>query len=35
MASAIMEGLQEYADLATDDVKKAVKKAGTEVRKQI
>ena len=35
MAAAIMEGLQEYADLATDDVKKAVKKAGTEVRKQI
>ena len=24
MASAIMEGLQEYADLATDDLKKAV-----------
>lgn len=22
MAAAIMEGLQEYADLATDDVKK-------------
>ena len=35
MAAAIMEGLQEYAELATDDVKKAVKKAGTEVRKQI
>ena len=35
MAAAIMEGLQEYADLATDDVKKAVKKAGTEVKKQI
>ena len=35
MADAIMEGLQEYADLATDDVKKAVKKAGTEVKKQI
>ena len=24
MASAIMEGLQEYADLATDDLKIAV-----------
>lgn len=35
MAAAIMEGLQEYADLATDDVKKAVKKAGTKVKKQI
>lgn len=35
MASAIMEGLQDYADLATDDLKTAVKKAGTTVRKQI
>lgn len=35
MAAAIMEGLQEYADLATDDMKKAVKKAGTAVRKDI
>ena len=35
MASAIMEGLQDYADLATDDLKAAVKKAGTTVRKQI
>ena len=35
MASAIMEGLQDYADLATDDLKAAVKKAGTSVRKQI
>ncbi len=35
MASAIMEGLQEYADLATEDMKKAVKKAGTTVRKEI
>ncbi len=30
-----MEGLQDYADLATDDLKAAVKKAGTTVRKQI
>ena len=35
MAAAIMEGLQEYADLATDDMKKAVKKAGTSARKEI
>lgn len=35
MASVIMEGLQDYADLATDDLNAAVKKAGTTVRKQI
>lgn len=35
MASVIMEGLKEYADLATDDLKAAVKKTGNEVRKQI
>ena len=35
MASVIMEGLQDYADLATDDLKAAVKKAGTTVKKQI
>lgn len=35
MVAAIMEGLQEYADLATDDMKKAVRKAGTSVRKDI
>lgn len=35
MAAAIMEGLTEYADLATDDMKKAVKKAGITVRKEI
>ena len=34
MASAIMEGLTEYANLATDDMKKAVKKAGTSVKKE-
>ena len=32
MASAIMEGLQEYADLATDDLKQSVKKAGKTVK---
>lgn len=35
MASVIMEGLTEYADLATEDVKEAVKKAGTQVKKEI
>ena len=33
LASAVMEGLKEYADLAADDMKKAVRKAGTSVRK--
>ena len=35
LAKEIMEGLKEYADLATDDVKKAVRKAGNSVRKDI
>lgn len=35
LANAIMEGLKEYADLASDDVKKAVRKAGNTVRKEI
>lgn len=35
LADVINDGLKEYADLATDDVKKAVKKAGATVRKQI
>lgn len=35
MAAAIMEGLTEYANLATDDLKAAVKKAGTTARKEI
>ncbi len=35
LASEIMAGLMEYADLATDDMKKAVKKAGAAVRKEI
>ncbi len=35
LASAVMEGLKEYTDLAADDMKKAVKKAGTSVRKEI
>ena len=35
MAHVIMEGLQEYADLATDDMKAIVKKAGNEAKKDI
>lgn len=35
LASAVMDGLNEYADLTTDDMKKAVKNAGTSVRKEI
>lgn len=35
MAAAIMKGLTDYADLATDDLKVAVKKAGTTARKEI
>lgn len=35
LASVVMEGLKEYADLATEDMKKAVRKAGTSVRKEI
>ena len=35
LAMAIMEGLEEYAKLSTDDMKAAVKKAGSDVRKEI
>ena len=35
MAHVIMEGLQEYADLATDEMKAAVKKAGNEAKKDV
>ena len=35
MAAEIMRGLEEYADLATEDMKKAVKQAGSTVRKEI
>ena len=34
MASAVMESLEEYADLATEDLKKAVKSAGNAVKKE-
>ncbi len=35
LAVAVMEGLTEYADLATDDMKVAVRKAGNTVRNEI
>ena len=35
LADEIMNGLKEYADLATDDLKKSVRKAGNTVRKDI
>ena len=35
MAAEIMRGLEEYADLATEDMKNAVKQAGSTVRKEI
>ena len=35
LAQAVIEGLEEYNKLATETVKKAVKKAGTTVKKEI
>ena len=35
LARVVMEGLQEYADLATEDLKAAVKKAGNEAKSQV
>lgn len=35
MAAEIMKGLTEYADLANESMKKAVKKTATSVRKEI
>ena len=35
LADVVMEGLNEYAQLTTEDMKKAVKKAGRTVRKEI
>ena len=35
LSDVIMEGLEEYAALATDDMKKAVRKAGSSLRKDI
>ncbi len=35
LAAAVMEGLEEYADLAADGLKAAVKKAGDSVKKDI
>lgn len=35
LAAAVMEGLEEYADLATDELKTAVRNAGNGVKKDI
>ena len=35
LADAVMKGLEEYAKLATDDLKKDVQKAGKNVKEQI
>ncbi len=35
LADEVMKGLQEYADVATSDLKKAVRKAGKTVRQEI
>ena len=35
IAHVIMEGLQEYADLATEDMKAAVKKAGNKAKSDV
>ena len=35
LSAAVMEQLNEYAELVTEDMKEAVKKAGTTVRKDI
>lgn len=35
MASVIMESLEEYADLATEDLKEAVRSAGNAMKKDI
>ena len=35
MAAAIMKGVEEYAEVATSDLKASVRKAGSNVRKEI
>ena len=35
LAREVMRGLDEYADFTTEEVKKAVRKAGNTVRKEI
>lgn len=35
LADAVMKGLEEYAELATDDMKKAVKDAGKVCKEQV
>lgn len=35
LSNEILQGLKEYANLATDDLKKSIRKAGNTVRKEI
>ena len=35
LAREVMKGLDEYADVTTEQVKKAVRKAGNTVRREI
>ena len=35
MATVIMEGLQEYADLSTEELKKAVRKASNQAKSDV
>lgn len=35
LAEAVMEGLEEYSSLASSDVKTAVRKAGSTIRREI
>jgi hypothetical protein len=35
LATVVMEGLQEYADIATEDLKAAVKRAGDSAKKDV
>jgi len=35
LTDEVMKGLTEYSNLATADMKKAVRKAGNDVRKEI
>lgn len=35
LSNEILQGIKEYANLATDDLKKSIRKAGNTVRKEI
>ena len=35
LAAVVMEGLQEYADLATEDLKASIKRAGDSAKKDV